>query len=376
MITGMGFAEDAIDITRNCKFRSNNSSDNYKLKDGKIKSAWTSGHSESEVMVMVPDEGASAIEIYWKVIAREFTMTEYDAQQNTIRETIAGDDGGYYLTQGYRLQKNTKYIKITYSQSNQGICEIRLYRGDHMPARVNHWKPQNEKCDLMVISTHQDDEWLWFGGIIPYYDLVKGKNVQVMYMANCGRSRYQEALNGLSVAGIRTMPVFLDLKDEKLSSLSRTYAGWGGQERLIGLLVEQIRKYKPEVILTHDWDGEYGHKQHIATSRSMEQAIEAAADETRFPESAETYGAWQVKKLYRHLEKKQPIQFDWHIPYEELKGRTCLQTADDAMNQHASQLKWYHVEDHGQYDNSLFGLSYTVVGDDVRHDDLFENIDE
>ena len=35
----------------------------------------------------------------------------------------------------------------------------------------------------------------------------------------------------------------------------------------------------------------------------------------------------------------------------------------------------YQVEDGGKYDNSLFGLTYSTVGQDIRKDDLFENIE-
>jgi DNA recombination protein RmuC len=99
------------------------------------------------------------------------------------------------------------------------------------------------------------------------------------------------------------------------------------------LMVKLIRERKPEVILTHDWNGEYGHNQHILTSRCMETVIKAAADPALYPELGE---AWQVQKLYRHLEKKGAIEFDWHQSFPELGGRTLLQTADQAMKENAS----------------------------------------
>jgi LmbE family N-acetylglucosaminyl deacetylase len=223
----------------------------------------------------------------------------------------------------------------------------------------------------MVISTHMDDEWLWFGGIIPYYDTVLGHDVQVVYMANCGRLRYGECMNALGVAGVNTHPIFLGLVDERIDSLNQTLAHWGGQEAMTQLMVKLIRERKPEVILTHDWNGEYGHNQHILTSRCMETVIKAAADPALYPELGE---AWQVQKLYRHLEKKCAIEFDWHQSFPELGGRTLLQTADQAMKENASQTKYYQVKDHGEYDNAKFGLSYSTVGDDMEHKDLFENV--
>ena len=34
----------------------------------------------------------------------------------------------------------------------------------------------------------------------------------------------------------------------------------------------------------------------------------------------------------------------------------------------------YHVEDFGPYDNAVFGLAYSAVGEDTSGDDFFEHI--
>lgn len=343
--------------------------------DKSYNTSWVPEGSDPLIRIMLPEGGAGYIEIGWKKLNTDFTLTQYnEAQQEISVITHADDPNGYYYTQTYDLLDDARYVFLSFHQENQGVNVIRVFSRGELPPYVNHWKPQHEKCDLMVISTHMDDEWLWFGGIIPYYNTVAKKNVQIMYMANCGRFRYNEALKACSVVGVQNMPVFLGLKDERIGSFNETLDHWGGAEAVLERVVEKIRMYKPEVILTHDWNGEYGHNQHKITSRCMEYAIEYAADETKFPQSVAAYGTWQVKKLYRHLETKCPIEFDWHIPYEELGGRTCLQAATDAMEQNKSQLKAYQVQDHGKYDNAKFGLSYTVVGEDVLHNDLFENL--
>ena len=194
-------------------------------------------------------------------------------------------------------------------------------------------------------------------------------------MANCGRYRREEALNALWKMGVRNYPVFLNLKDDKVGSLNEGIKVWGGRDNILSLLVGRIRRFKPEVIVTQDLNGEYGHNQHKITARAMKYAIDAAADPQQYPDSAELYGAWQVKKLYHHLYKENRIVMDWEKPLESLNGYTALQVAQIGMQEHASQLKYYAVKSHGTYDNSKFGLYFTTVGEDVQKDDFLENID-
>ena len=136
----------------------------------------------------------------------------------------------------------------------------------------------------------------------------------------------------------------------------------------------RIRRYRPEVIVTHDLDGEYGHNQHKITSRLMQGAIEAAADATRFPDTAAQYGIWQVKKLYIHLYGENQVNMPWKVPLAELDGRTPLEVARLGYAEHASQQKYFQVEDGGKYDNALFGLAFSTVGQDSGSNDMFENI--
>lgn len=363
-------AQEAQNIMDKCAVQVSEGSAE-KITDVSISSGWVPDGASPEMMLRLPDSGAQAFQINWYKPAVNFTITQYDAARNVLSTiTQSETDTGFYANV-YPVAAGAKYISVKFSQPGQGIMKIRVWDGGELPATAVTWQPPHEDCELMVISTHMDDEWLWFGGIIPYYDTVLGHDVQVVYMTNCGRLRYAECMNALGVAGVNTHPIFLGLVDERIDSLSQTLAHWGGQEAVTRLMVELIRTRKPEVILTHDWDGEYGHNQHILTSRCMETVIEAAADPSLYPELGE---AWQVQKLYRHLEKKCPIEFDWHQSFPELGGRTLLQTADDAMQENASQTRYYQVKDHGEYDNAKFGLSYSTVGDDVEHRDLFENV--
>jgi LmbE family N-acetylglucosaminyl deacetylase len=59
--------------------------------------------------------------------------------------------------------------------------------------------------------------------------------------------------------------------------------------------VKIMREIKPDVIITHDAGGGYGHPDHIATHDLTVQAFQAAGDPGRYPEAGP---AFQPRKLY------------------------------------------------------------------------------
>lgn len=66
-------------------------------------------------------------------------------------------------------------------------------------------------------------------------------------------------------------------------------------QQVMGRLVRIIRRHRPDVVVTYDEIGGYGHPDHIMTHRMTLAALVAAADPTQFPAAGP---AWQVVKLY------------------------------------------------------------------------------
>ena len=63
----------------------------------------------------------------------------------------------------------------------------------------------------------------------------------------------------------------------------------------IGELVSVIREVRPQVVISYDDNGGYGHPDHIQAHRVTVGAFEAAGDPARYPEAGE---AWTPSKLY------------------------------------------------------------------------------
>ena len=143
-------------------------------------------------------------------------------------------------------------------------------------------------------------------------------------------------------------------------------------------MIELFRHYKPDVVVTHDIHGEYGHGVHKVCADIVLYALERSGNQKVDKASAKEYGTWNVPKCYIHLYEKDQVIFDWNaMTLEAFGGRTAFDVADTAWHCHLSQQHTeYQVYVDGPYDSQIFGLYRSTVGTDQEHNDFFENIPE
>ena len=333
-----------------------NTSDGFEyLTNGDIRDYWECPWQDACITIELPENAeCGSLVVDWYKAPYEYTISQF-AKDGTLLTRENCDNEFEYLVTYTALDAQTARVRIDVSEGTT-ISNVHIYAPGAQAAQ--NWQSPVEKADIMLIITHQDDEELWFGGTIPYYACARKNAMQVVYMVNCGRLRKQEALCGLWAMGVTTYPVFLDLADGYLSALL-----WGGNDNVMGLICDLLKKYRPEVVVTHDINGEYGHPQHILTSRFVLAAVKKSAED----------GTWQVKKLYRHLGSENVIKMDWETPLDELGGKSPIELANLGFSFHKSQQGTWNMEKGKLYDNSLFSLVYTVVGSDVYKDDFLEN---
>lgn len=82
-------------------------------------------------------------------------------------------------------------------------------------------------------------------------------------------------------------------------SVEETFKKWGHDETL-GDVVQRVRAFQPDVILTLPLEAKGGGQHHQAAARLAVEAFRAAADPARFPEQL-TGGLapWQARKVYQ-----------------------------------------------------------------------------
>ena len=284
-----------------------------------------------------------------------------------------------------------KEVKVTFDRGEAQLNELSVFTPGEVPDWVQQWDlPAEGEADLVLFSAHGDDEQLFFAGMLPWYGQELGYNVQVVYLTghrNMTMRRSHEMLDGLWAVGIRHYPVFGPFGDYNTRSLTEAYEKYSykgiSREDILSFVVENIRRFRPKVAVGHDLRGEYGHGMHMIYAELLCSAVEISSDTTRFPESAETFGAWDVPKTYLHLYPENQIVMDWDIPMESFRGMTAFEvTRDLGFPSHVSQqtyYSWYFDGIHAaseirEYSPCIFGLYRSTVGEDQQKRDFFENV--
>jgi len=167
---------------------------------------------------------------------------------------------------------------------------------------------------LMCVHAHPDDESIATGGVLldaaargyrtAVVTCTGGERGEIYNMdvettrprlAEVRREELAEALRLLDAGD----PRFLGYVDSGMMGTEGNAdpaSFWQAPlHEAVGRLVAQIREFRPDVLVTYDAFGGYGHPDHIQTHRVGVLAAEACAVPALYPE---TGPAWQVHKVY------------------------------------------------------------------------------
>lgn len=166
---------------------------------------------------------------------------------------------------------------------------------------------------LLAIFAHPDDETFGVGGTIAHY---AGRGMPVTMVCatrgevgeisegsdatpeTLGQYREQELRAAMAVLGVSDVR-FLEYRDSGMygtpeNADPRAFVN-APADTVVESLVRIIRERKPEVIVTWDESGGYGHPDHIATYHHATAAYGAAADAARHADAGD---AWSTPRLY------------------------------------------------------------------------------
>ena len=379
------FAED---ITANSKITVNDVV-NSKLTD-KNENSYATIDKGNKITIS-NDDNISGLYIIYELKSIEGIITNGDSEEKI------GTNG--YLHEYIDVSKligKSNEINLIYNEQVK-IGEIYVLSDGELPEYVEVWEDSCDEADLLLLSTHSDDEQLFFAGLMPYY-VAKGAKVQVVYFTNHNDNprRLHEQLHGLYTVGIRNYPVFGNVPDAWSDNLEWALKNLKNagltEEDAIKFEVENIRRFKPLVLVGHDELGEYSHGQHILNTYILKKAIEKTNDETYDTESVTKYGLWDTPKTYLHLYKENPIVMNYDEPLDYFNGKTAYEVSCEGYSKHLSQqytwfTKWLTgVNDKGvgtkftsakeitKYSPLEYGLYRSLVGEDVNKNDMFENL--
>ena len=358
--------------------------------------------NEEGVITISNAQGIHAIYIEFDRLPQEWTLTNPDSGKSVTCGTYS------FLHEFVDVKAlfdsvPTKLV-MTFA-ADTTIADVYVFSNEEIPEWVQIWQPPCEEADLLLVSSHSDDEQLFFSGMLPYYAGEKGLKVQVAYVVqhfevngSQNHQRPHEQLDGLWTVGVRNYPVMSDFPDLYAESKDRevafkdacrVYESVGiTYDDFVSYFTECIRRFKPLVVVSHDLNGEYGHGTHVLCASGLTEAITYASDESKYTESASKYGTWNPEKLYLHLYPENQIQMNYDIPLEKFGGKTAFEVSQEGFGCHKSQhWTWFYKWMYGTADRPIkkatdiltyspcdYGLYYTSVGNDVVGGDFFENV--
>ena len=198
----------------------------------------------------------------------------------------------------------------------------------------------DRRC-LMGVFAHPDDEVTMAGAYRYYRDAgvstalvcaTRGEAGEISdpglaTRETLGRVREQELREACRIMGIEEL-AFLDYYDGRLADADA--------EEAAGRIVAEIRRLRPQVIVTFDANGGYGHRDHIAIHQLTRVAFNQSGHPAAYPEHfARGWEPYAPQKLYyiafprsafqkmrnesqRRQPDVQPFGSVATIPYEEM----------------------------------------------------------
>ena len=268
-----------------------------------------------------------------------------------------------------------KKLVLYFAKGGMSLFHISIYEAGTLPEAFTYdWELMPDHLDYLLVSTHPDDDILFLGTVHPILGQEQGYRGTTAFVTASTRVRVTEGLAGVWTDGGRIQPTFMgfrDISQSKRAEQSHLFPA----DKLTLALVQLFRRCRPLVVFTQDEWGEYGHWQHKVVSSCVRKAAALAADPTYDPASVETYGTWQVQKVYLHLWQEDPLIFDMDVPLASMGGKTAFEAATESFFKHASQQNGRHYvhPTGGDYAPNRFGMAYGVV---PAGDSAFDNIDE
>jgi len=176
---------------------------------------------------------------------------------------------------------------------------------------------------VLAALAHPDDEVFSSGGMLAGYAAdevqatlvcaTRGEAGEISDPAlatpeTLGAVREAELRCACQALGINE-PIFLDYRDSGMADTAdngrpEAFCNIPAEEvvpRLVGL----IRRLRPQVVVTFDPNGGYGHPDHIAIHRHTVAAFHAAGDAARFPDRGPV---WQPNRLFYTVIPESAIQ--------------------------------------------------------------------
>nr|WP_296766410.1 PIG-L family deacetylase [Rhodococcus sp. (in: high G+C Gram-positive bacteria)] len=158
---------------------------------------------------------------------------------------------------------------------------------------------------VMCVHAHPDDEALFTGGILARSAAAGGRTAVVTCTWQEGDERIEELRKSLAILGAGE-PRLLGYTDNAFADGVRFCDA--PFDEAVGALVAHIRDFRPDILVTYDAFGSYGHPDHIHAHRITLAAFEAAGYDQLYPG---TGSPWSPQHLCLATFPRTAIESKW-----------------------------------------------------------------
>ena len=131
----------------------------------------------------------------------------------------------------------------------------------------DNWNISKGIPKALLIVAHPDDETIFCGGTLLSYP-VWNWNIVCVTMQNPDRFKeFSDAMNKYKELGVNIDSYSTLNKPDYNQDLSpEDYEEWKSSIKRLG--------FNPDIVFTHNQEGEYGHKHHIAVSKMVRELLQ------------------------------------------------------------------------------------------------------
>ncbi|MEU4332158.1 PIG-L family deacetylase [Nonomuraea dietziae] len=193
---------------------------------------------------------------------------------------------------------------------------------------------------VLCVHAHPDDEAIWTGGTLARYADEGARTAVVTCTWAEGTQRAGELERSLDIlgAGKPRLLGYADARKPESAPGSPRFLDVPLDE-VVRRVVEHIREFRPDVVLTYDGYGSYGHPDHVHAHRVTMAAVEAAGYDQLYTDAG---APWRPHALYLATIPRSVVASHWQAVFgtPPEPGQTLPGVPDEHVTTHLDVGRW------------------------------------
>jgi len=262
---------DATDLTDQCEITLPERSESflYRFTDGRYNSR-VSFTKDETLTIAVPDE-AAGLYVAWYTAPESALVEMLDSSEAVISTTTASTE---LLNDYYIVPEGCASIRIS-GEKAFAISELSVYDTETPPDALSIMAAQKTQPEVMIVLAHTADEAYYFGSLLPY---CRSDDVAVVFLMAYSREAQQEAIELQYSIGSRMQPIFAGFTYFRSYMDNDQMYAVMDEDEITEYMLRLVRKYQPNVLITHDIAGEDGDCTTALAATHVQLAAEQATE--------------------------------------------------------------------------------------------------